>query len=195
MLSLPTSTKAERAIPKLPAAVDYHRTTSARRRREPVTRATNVATLLLRFLPYAAYVDIELRSLRGFRQVLEAAQSSQIPVIISFTTFRTHSSQNQLRVKERAALAAGAGIFKVASRTDSAAQLARLLAFFTGERHALPVSAMGTGNSGALRGSRSHDADRFSTTRTSARRESQDNWICRRSESRSKVVAFAGKII
>ena len=111
-------------------------------------RAHERRALLLRFLPYAAYVDIELRSLRGFRRVLEAAQSSQIPVIISFHDFQNTPSQNQLRAKERAAFAAGAGIFKVASRTDRAAQLARLRAFLTGERHALPVSAMGIGKLG-----------------------------------------------
>jgi 3-dehydroquinate dehydratase-1 len=111
-------------------------------------RAHERRELLLRFLPYAAYIDIELRSLRGFGAVLEAAQSSQTPVIISFHDFQNTPSQNQLRAKERAALVVGASIFKVASRTDNAAQLARLLAFFTKEHHPLPVSAMGIGKLG-----------------------------------------------
>jgi len=139
--------KAERAIQKLPAPLII----TARHPLEGGAnrlRANERRALLLRFLPYAAYVDIELRSLRGFRRVLEVAQSSQIPVIISFHDFQNTPSQNQLRAKERAASAAGAGIFKVASRTDGAAQLARLLAFFTGEQHPLPVSAMGIGKLG-----------------------------------------------
>jgi 3-dehydroquinate dehydratase-1 len=137
----------ERAISKLPAPLiitaRHPLEGGANRLRTNERRA-----LLLRFLPYAAYVDIELRFLRGFRPVLEAARSKQIPVIISFHDFQKTPSRNQLRAKERAALAAGAGIFKVASRTDSAAQLARLLAFFTGKQHALPVSAMGIGKLG-----------------------------------------------
>jgi 3-dehydroquinate dehydratase-1 len=139
--------KTERAIPKLPAPLII----TARHPLEGGAnrlRANERSELLLRFLPYAAYVDIELRSLRESRHVLEAVRSSQIPVIISFHDFQNTPSQNQLRVKERAALAAGAGIFKVASRTDSAAQLGRLLAFFTEEQHALPVSAMGIGKLG-----------------------------------------------
>jgi 3-dehydroquinate dehydratase-1 len=138
--------KAERAIPKLPAPLII----TARHPLEGGAnrlRANERRALLLRFLPYAAHVDIELRSLRGFRPVLEAARSKQITVIISFHDFQNTPSRNQLRAKERAALAAGAGIFKVASRTDSAAQLGRLLAFFT-EQHALPVSAMGIGKLG-----------------------------------------------
>jgi 3-dehydroquinate dehydratase-1 len=139
--------KAERAIPKLPAPLII----TARHPLEGGAnrlRANERRELLLRFLPYAAHVDIELRSLRGFRPVLEAARSKQITVIISFHDFQNTPSRNQLRAKERAALAAGAGIFKVASRTDSAAQLGRLLAFFTGEQHAVPVSAMGIGKLG-----------------------------------------------
>jgi 3-dehydroquinate dehydratase-1 len=139
--------KAERAIPKLPAPLIITA-------RHPLEGGANRLRtherreLLLRFLPYAAHVDIELRSLRGFQPVLEAAQWNQIPIIISVHDFQKTLSRNQLRAKERAALAAGAGIFKVASRTDNAAQLGRLLAFFTGEQHALPVSAMGIGNLG-----------------------------------------------
>src|SRR6266571_3180951 len=139
--------KVECAIPKLRAPLII----TARHPLEGGAnrlRAHERRALLLRFLPSAAYVDIELRSHRGFRRVLEAAQSSQIPIIISFHDFQNTPSQNQLRAKERAALAVGAGIFKVASRTDRAAQLARLRAFFIGEQHALPVSAMGIGKLG-----------------------------------------------
>src|SRR5439155_24170291 len=55
-----------------------------------------------------------------------------------------------LPVKGRSAKAHGADIFKVATRTDPPAQLARLLAFVTKKDVDLAVSAMGIGKLGAI---------------------------------------------
>jgi len=52
--------------------------------------------------------------------------------------------------KARAAEAHGANIFKVATRTDTPVQLARLLDFITNENLGLAVSAMGIGRLGAI---------------------------------------------
>src|SRR5439155_19511699 len=54
----------------------------------------------------------------------------------------------RMRAKVLASVAAGADIFKVATRTDSREQLARLLHFFDQEHLDLPISAMGIGRFG-----------------------------------------------
>jgi 3-dehydroquinate dehydratase type I len=53
-------------------------------------------------------------------------------------------------MKARAAKSHGADIFKVATRTDTPAQLARLLEFITNKDVDLAVSVMGLGKLGAL---------------------------------------------
>jgi len=55
-----------------------------------------------------------------------------------------------LQVKARRAKSLGADIFKVATRTDTPAQLARLLDFVTKKDLGLAVSAMGIGKLGAI---------------------------------------------
>ena len=55
-----------------------------------------------------------------------------------------------LAAKARAAKIRGANIFKVATRTDTPVQLARLLDFITKKEIEVPVSAMGIGKLGAI---------------------------------------------
>ncbi len=114
--------------------------------------------LLLRFLRRARYVDLELRSAHALRSVLEAAHKKKIRCIISFHDFKSTPSLRTLLTKARAAKRAGADIFKVATRTDTPAQLQRLLDFFANEdachavaprrRVDLALSVMGIGKLG-----------------------------------------------
>jgi 3-dehydroquinate dehydratase-1 len=104
--------------------------------------------LLLRFLPRAQYVDLELRSLRALRPVLDLARKKKIRRIISFHDFKSTPSVRVLLAKARAAKRAGADIFKVATRTDTPAQLQRLLDFVANQDVDLPVSVMGIGKLG-----------------------------------------------
>lgn len=104
--------------------------------------------LLLRFLPRAQYVDLELRSVRALRSVLELARRKKIRRIISFHDFKSTPPLRMLLTKARAAKRAGADIFKVATRTDTPAQLQRLLDFFAHEDVDLPLSVMGIGKLG-----------------------------------------------
>ena len=106
------------------------------------------AALLRRFLNRAAYVDIELRALRELRSIHGQARNKNIGLITSFHDLEGTPSLARLRAKARAAVAAGADIFKVATRTDSREQLARLLHFFDQEHLDLPISAMGIGRFG-----------------------------------------------
>src|SRR6267143_1423296 len=116
--------------------------------------------LLLRFLPKAKYVDVELRSARAFGSLLTRAQKQNVRRILSFHNLKSTPPAQSLRSKASLAKARGADIFKVACRTDSPAQLQRLLDFLANKdarqavasrrRVDLPVSAMGIGKLGAI---------------------------------------------
>jgi len=106
--------------------------------------------LLSRFLPRAQYVDVELRSAKALRSLLEVARRKNVRRIISFHNFRSTPSTRSLRARARAAKSCGADIFKVATRTDTTAQLARLLDFIANKDLDLAVSAMGIGKFGGI---------------------------------------------
>jgi 3-dehydroquinate dehydratase I len=105
--------------------------------------------LLLRFLPRARYVDVELRSVNALRPLLARARRKNVGCILSFHDLNATPSVRGLHAKARAAKARDADIFKVATRTDSPDQLARLLDFFTNHDVGLAVSAMGLGKLGS----------------------------------------------
>ena len=104
--------------------------------------------LLLRFLPRARYVDVELRSANALRSVLAAARKKNIARIISFHDFDSTPSARSLFSKARAAKRVGADIFKVATRTETATELARLLDFIKNADVDLALSVMGIGKLG-----------------------------------------------
>jgi len=78
------------------------------------------------------------------------AEQKKVRRIISFHNFKSTPPPRILSTKARAAEAHGANIFKVATRTDTPVQLARLLSFITNKNVDLPVSAMGIGKLGAI---------------------------------------------
>src|SRR5436190_1345349 len=86
--------------------------------------------LLRRFLPHAAYVDIELRSAGTFAAILEEARAKGVRTIVSFHDFNETPSRPRLEEIARAAQLLGADLLKIATRTDTSAQLTRLLDFF-----------------------------------------------------------------
>ena len=106
--------------------------------------------LLLRFLPRARYIDVELRSVKALRSLLQAAKRKNVGRIVSFHNLKATPDSRTLRTKARAAKSDGANIFKVATRTDTPAQLARLLEFITKRDADLAVSVMGIGTLGAI---------------------------------------------
>jgi 3-dehydroquinate dehydratase-1 len=106
--------------------------------------------LLLRFLPYAKYIDVELRSARAFKSLLARARKQNVCRILSFHNFKSTPSPRSLRAKAASAKAHGADIFKVATRTDTPADLARLVDFVMDKNVDLSVSAMGIGKLGAI---------------------------------------------
>jgi 3-dehydroquinate dehydratase I len=106
--------------------------------------------LLCRFLPYARYVDVELRSAFALHSLLTLANKKKVRRIISFHKFKSTPPPRILSAKARAAEAHGANVFKVATCTDTPVELARLLSFITNKNVHLPVCAMGIGKLGAI---------------------------------------------
>ena len=104
--------------------------------------------LFLRFLPCAAYVDIELRAAGPLTAILKEARAKSIRTILSFHDLHETPSRARLDEIARAAQSLGADVLKIATRTDTRAQLARLLDFFRRKRPEIKIAAMGIGRLG-----------------------------------------------
>jgi 3-dehydroquinate dehydratase I len=106
--------------------------------------------LLLRFLPQAAYVDIELRSAGTFAAILEEARVKSIRTIVSFHDFNETPSRPRLDEIARTAQSLGADLLKITTRTDTPGQLTRLMDFFLRKRLEMKTAAMGVGRLGRI---------------------------------------------
>jgi len=106
--------------------------------------------LLLEFLPHARYVDVELQSARALRSVLEKAADAKINLIISFHDLRSTPRAGDLDKIATRAGSLGASIVKVATRTDTRAQLAALVDFFGRQSGSSNLAAMGIGKLGRI---------------------------------------------
>jgi 3-dehydroquinate dehydratase-1 len=93
-------------------------------------------------------VDIELRSARALASVLEEARARNIGTIVSFHDFKRTPTATRFEEIACAARSLGADILKVATRTDSPAQLARLRDFFWRHRGEMEIAVMGIGRLG-----------------------------------------------
>jgi 3-dehydroquinate dehydratase-1 len=117
--------------------------------RENLTAAER-CDLLLRFLPVGRFVDIELRSVRTCRKVLERARRDGVGTIISFHALDATPRLTSLRAKAVRVARLRPAVFKVAIRTDSAPQLGRLVQFISLTPAGLRVAAMGIGKLGTV---------------------------------------------
>ncbi|MFL6585138.1 MAG: type I 3-dehydroquinate dehydratase [Chthoniobacterales bacterium] len=104
--------------------------------------------LLLRFLPYAAYVDVELRTLRRSFAVFETARAQKARTIASFHDFSGTPTLRRLLEQMEVAVTRRADILKVATRVDDERQLDRLISFYEIAEREIPVAAMGIGKLG-----------------------------------------------
>ncbi len=104
--------------------------------------------LLLRFLPQANFIDIELRSTRELRAVLQQAKDRGVKQIISVHEMNRFIELNGLERQFESIEALRADVFKIVTRTETAAELADLLEFFQHHKNRLMISAMGTGRFG-----------------------------------------------
>lgn len=97
-------------------------------------------------LPKAALIDLEVRSLGQMGGVVDAARGAGVGVLASFHDFRKTPAASRLRETVRRAVDAGADAVKIATVTESADELARLLGLF--EHAPVPLALMGMGRLG-----------------------------------------------
>ena len=105
--------------------------------------------LIAEFLPSAALLDVELRSVAAMGEVIAEAKARGIRVVISNHHFRRTPALAQMREHRRRAFAAGADVFKLACLADDSGAVARLIEF-VGDRKTGPVAAMGMGKFGQV---------------------------------------------
>ena len=105
--------------------------------------------LYARFLPWAALVDVEVRSLRALAGVAREARAGGCGVVASFHDFRGLPTAARLREVAARAHDAGADVCKVAATLRTPVDLARLLDFLGTERR-LPLAVMGMGPAGRM---------------------------------------------
>jgi 3-dehydroquinate dehydratase-1 len=143
----PMADAVEQAIAELPARVIITARHPAEGGIASVT-ATNRRALLHRFLRYAAYLDIELRSARWSADLFSAARKANVRTILSFHDLHGMPETTVLRRKLDAAKLLRADVFKLAVRVDRRTELWRLVEFFDAGTRSLPISAMGIGKLG-----------------------------------------------
>lgn len=98
-------------------------------------------------LPFASLVDVELRAFQRLGGVLAAARKRKLRVVASFHDFQKTPSSGRLRDLVAQAGDQGADIFKIATRTESSADVGRLLDLFAAAT--IPLAVMGMGPLGA----------------------------------------------
>jgi 3-dehydroquinate dehydratase-1 len=101
------------------------------------------------FLPFAAIVDVELRSVAVMREVISAAKKRGIAVVVSDHHFQSLPTLAKLRERSRKAFAAGADVFKLAALAGTAGSVARLIDFLSAEP-GRPLAVMGMGKFGQV---------------------------------------------
>lgn len=144
---LPILAEVESSIPQLRAPLVItarHPREGGKNSLSPVRRGE----LLQRFLPFANFLDVELRSARQFAPLLRAAREHAVGLIISVHTFDRMPSQRWLKGQLTTALRFRPRMFKLAVRNDTPNDVLRLLAFYTEASRRVPTAAMGIGKCG-----------------------------------------------
>lgn len=101
-------------------------------------------SLLRSALDHAAWIDIEVASIREMGALLKELADRQIPWIASYHDFNRLPATAALEDAARQAKDAGAAVFKAAAKLATPADLARLADFQLAE-HGIPVATMGMG--------------------------------------------------
>ena len=106
--------------------------------------------LLLRFLPNAAFIDVELRCVSELQPVLKLAARLRVGRIISSHDLRGTPTAARLDQLARSAEAASADVFKIATLTRSRDNLACLDRFFEANKPRIRIALMGFGPLGRI---------------------------------------------
>jgi 3-dehydroquinate dehydratase-1 len=136
-----------RALPRLRAPLILtarHPAEGGRGRLTPLARRR----LLKGFLDHAALIDLELRSAKHMQPLLAEMRRREIGLIVSLHNLRSTPALDELILLTRQAAEFDPAFIKIATRTDTPAQLDRLLSFVRYARGSVPLAAMGMGNLG-----------------------------------------------
>jgi 3-dehydroquinate dehydratase type I len=106
--------------------------------------------LLLKFLPQAKFVDVELRSLHELGAVWDEARRLRVGRISSFHDFKRTPEPSVLHKKLRDARKAGADVFKVVTRAEALPDLLTLFEFLWSELASMRLCVMATGRFGPI---------------------------------------------
>ncbi len=105
--------------------------------------------LFARFLPFATWIDVELRSVEKLAGTVAEARRAGVKLIVSSHHFHSTPSAVRLQQTIRAAHTAGADICKLAALADSAAALEPMLGTLS-RQQPVPLSVMGMGRFGKI---------------------------------------------
>ena len=138
----------ERALPKLalPALITVRHPAEAGVGNLSAARRLE---LIRRFLPHAAYVDMELRSTPGFRELIAEIKASGAKLVVSDHHFQKTPTFSQMLDRQSRAFKAGADIFKIAAVLPGPREFARILEF-AGKAARGPRAMMGMGRFGQV---------------------------------------------
>lgn len=100
--------------------------------------------LYRKYLPKAAAVDLEMRSLESMSELVALAHEKRRLVIASYHDFAKTPTLRVLRRVEEQARTAGVDIVKIATKTESPSDVARLLELQASATGPLSVMGMGT---------------------------------------------------
>ena len=106
--------------------------------------------VLLKFLPQARFVDIELRSLRELGAVWEEARRLGVGRICSFHDLKRTPNTALLHKKLLGARKAGADVFKVVTRAEDTRDLLTLFQFLWSEFTSMRLCVMAIGKFGPI---------------------------------------------
>jgi 3-dehydroquinate dehydratase I len=110
----------------------------------------NRKNLLRKFLPYAKFVDIELRSMRELREIWAEARRLAVGRICSVHDFKRTPELSVLRKQFFRSRKANADVFKLVTRADSLRNLLTLVEFLRTQSSFMPVCVMAVGKFGPI---------------------------------------------
>lgn len=115
----------------------------------PGLRAAERRALLERYLPWAAAIDVELRSAAASDDLLEQSRTARVRRIVSYHDFSGTPPLATLRKVVRRAASAGADVVKIATLLRSPDDLCTLLRLQSSTT-AVPLATMGMGPLGKV---------------------------------------------
>ena len=110
----------------------------------------NRKNLLRKFLPYAKFVDIELRSMRELREVWAEARRLDVGRICSVHDFKRTPELPILRKQFSRSRKFNGNVFKLVTRADSLRELLTLFEFLWTHSSLMPVCVMAVGKFGPI---------------------------------------------